>query len=347
MKTHRLALHAPIVAVILAVASPAAAQNAGDKAAAQALFEQAHALALAGKYAEACPKFAESLRLESGLGTMLWLADCYENNGQTASAWAQFKEAASVAALRRDRREQVAREQAAALEPKLSRLTVSVSGDAAPGALTVQRDTETIPSAQWGVALPVDPGVHAVRASAPGRKAWTTTVSLARAASATVTVPALEPAEEPAAATPPPIAPTTAAPAAVAVPTNNAEPSAADQGSGGGTVQRTLGLATAGVGLVVLGVGAYLGLHAKSAYDDSNANGHCIGNQCDVTGDQDRSDARGAATASTIAFAAGFVAIAGGAVLYFTAPRGAPAPSTALSPVVGRDGASFVLTRTW
>jgi len=346
MRTRRLALHAPIAAAILALASPAAAQNASDKAAAEALFEQAHALALAGKYAEACPKFAESLRLESGLGTMLWLADCYENNGQTASAWAQFKEAASVAALRRDRREQVAREQAAALEPKLSRLTVSVSGDAAEGALTVQRDTETIPKAQWGVAVPVDPGDHAVRASAPGRKAWTTTLSLARAASATVTVPALEPGEEPAAATTP-AAPTAAAPAAVASPMNTAEPSAANQGTGGGTVQKTLGLAAAGVGLVAVGIGAYLGLHAKSAYDDSNANGHCTSNQCDVTGDQDRSNARGAATASTIAFAAGFVAIAGGAVLYFTASRGAPAPSTALSPVVGKDGASFVLTRTW
>jgi hypothetical protein len=74
------------------------------------LFEQGKALVERGNFPDACPKFAESLRLDPGLGTMLWLADCLENNGQTASAWAQFKEAAAAAALSRDPREKIARE---------------------------------------------------------------------------------------------------------------------------------------------------------------------------------------------------------------------------------------------
>src|SRR5207245_4895145 len=80
-----------------------------------------------GKVAEACPKFAESNRLDAGIGTMLYLADCYEKSGQTASAWAQFREVASLAARQGDPREKIARERVARLEPKLSKLSVSVS----------------------------------------------------------------------------------------------------------------------------------------------------------------------------------------------------------------------------
>src|SRR4051794_40657418 len=49
----------------------------GDKVAAEALFDEGKLLAKAGKYSEACPKFAESLRLDTGIGIMLFLADCY------------------------------------------------------------------------------------------------------------------------------------------------------------------------------------------------------------------------------------------------------------------------------
>ena len=69
----------------------------GNEAAAEALFDEAKKLANDGKFAEACPKFAESNRLDRGAGTLIHLADCYEKNKQTASAWATFKEAASAA----------------------------------------------------------------------------------------------------------------------------------------------------------------------------------------------------------------------------------------------------------
>src|SRR3954466_14533076 len=105
-------------------AGPAGAQNASDKAAAESLFDEGKKLASEHKYAEACPKFSESLRLDSGVGTMLYLADCYEKVGQTASAWGQFREAAAIAKRQNDAREKIARERAARLEPKLSRLSI-------------------------------------------------------------------------------------------------------------------------------------------------------------------------------------------------------------------------------
>src|SRR5579862_5648801 len=76
---------------------PAAAQSASEQAAAEALFNQARDLMAAKQYADACPKFAESERLDPAPGTLLNLATCYERNGQIASAWVTFKEAATAA----------------------------------------------------------------------------------------------------------------------------------------------------------------------------------------------------------------------------------------------------------
>lgn len=324
---------APILAAcfVLGGASSAAAAEPDQKAAAQALFEEGRDLVRDGKFAQACPKLAQSLKLDPGTGTMLWLADCYENAGQTASAWAQFKDAAASAALSRDPREKVARKRVDALEGRLTKLVIVVPPDARVVGLEVRRDGVVVGDVEFGMALPLDPGRHVVSASAAGREGWSVDVEIpARPDSVVVDVPLLT---------------TKSAAGAHREPEGKdaAAPSTAGSSS---SPLRIIGLSTAGAGLVAMGVGAFLGFKAKSTYDDSN-NGHCNSqNVCDTEGKALRSSADGTATGATIAVGAGAAAVIGGLVLYFVAPRDTKA-SVGLVPVMGPRQAGLILQHSF
>ena len=79
------------IALLLTTSAKA---RADDATTADKLFEEANALAAVGRYAEACPKLAESQRIEPAVGTQFNLADCHEHLGQTATAFALFSEVA-------------------------------------------------------------------------------------------------------------------------------------------------------------------------------------------------------------------------------------------------------------
>ncbi len=141
-----------------------------------------------------------------------------------ASAWAGFLSVASSAKnASQGAREKAARDRAAALEPKLSRLAVVVPAPSRVTGLAVTRDGEPMGDAEWGESMPIDPGEHTVAASAPGKRAWKAIVAVEGVAStAKVIVPALddEPVSPPPIATP--IATATPTPIATATPTATA-----------------------------------------------------------------------------------------------------------------------------
>ncbi|WP_438022978.1 tetratricopeptide repeat protein [Sorangium sp. So ce233] len=303
----------------------AGSPGAGHKEQVLALYQVATQLLDAGRTAEACAVLEQGRTLDpTAINLLLRLGECLARADRTASAWNVFSEAAAIAKSAGDPRAARAAALAGALEPRLSRMEIAVpAAGAAPG-LEIRRDGVLVLPAQWGQALPVDPGTHTIEARAPGRRRW----SLARAvppdgARVVVDVPVLEP-EPPAralAASPP-------GPRKQALPVV----SIAGQrgGDGGGRAQRVLALTTGGAGLVGLGLGAVFGAQAIARRDASN-NGHCDArSRCDAAGVALRAGAQEAGTASTIAFSAGAAALLAAGVLLWTAPsRPAPAPATA------------------
>jgi hypothetical protein len=102
-----------------------------------------------------------------------------------------------------------AQEHMAALEPKLSRLTLVVPPEADEPGLELWLDGALVGQAARGVPTPIDPGRHVVAAKAPNKKEWIFALQVGEAAdNKTITVPKLESATASpvpaAAATPPP-----------------------------------------------------------------------------------------------------------------------------------------------
>jgi hypothetical protein len=180
-------------AVLAVAASLAFVPSTGNAVAptAETLFREGRRLMAAGDTGEACARFAESYALEASSGTLLNLALCNEMEGKTATASAEYRAAARLAESQgRGDRAAVADEKAAALEPKLARLT-AVAANPPPG-FNVTSDVTALDEARLGVAIPVDPGVHRLTAVATGRHPWTVTLEVKEAEQRRVEIPTLE-----------------------------------------------------------------------------------------------------------------------------------------------------------
>jgi len=297
--------------------------SAEEKATAEAVFEEGMRLIKQGKFAEACPKFEMSQRVEPAVGTMLYLAECYEKTNRSASAWAMFREAASLAETSgQTERMKTAQARAAHLETRLSWLTIEVAKDAFVPGLQLRRNAVLISTELSGTPSPVDPGEVVVDASAPGHLPFSTKVKVAIKARVVVTIPLLAaspdaaPAAAPTAASqdgasPLPVAPATAQ-AGNPPPAQSPAPAQAERAS-------PIPWVVAGAGVVALGIGTYFGFRAISKANDAEElcpNGHCL----DESGETAADDAHSAAKISNVSFALGAVAVATGAVLYFTLP---------------------------
>ncbi len=159
---------------------------------AERLFEEGRALMLDHRFEEACPKIAESQRLEPRVGTLLNLAVCHEQTGKVATAWVQYQQVlTSARAEGQSERERLATERIAAVEARVPWLTVGVSVGEPVHGLSVRLDGAPLEPMAWNREMPVDPGEHRVMATAPERKAWELQFTLREGQRKAIEVPSL------------------------------------------------------------------------------------------------------------------------------------------------------------
>jgi hypothetical protein len=302
--------------------------------------------------ARACPQFAESNRIDPKPGTLINLALCHERQGRTASAWAEYIQAAEVAArIGQSDRQRVASEHAHSLEPQLSYIVVDAPP--VPGE-TVTLDDRRLGPGAFGTAIPVDPGAHAVRASAPGREPFLANVTIsANGEHVSVDVRRLWASHE-AASLPPTPRPSTPIPAvapirATTTAVRDARSFVSPRSFGKRADTATWGVAVGGVGVALLGVGAAFGLRAFAEHE--TADNSCDAHQCTAGGESAITAMKSAEAISTISSAAGIAAAGVGLYLVLSSPRrvnslstGASPGSLRIGPDAGLHGAQLVWT---
>lgn len=181
--------------VVISVAT-AHAETMVDRA--KRLFEEGLALEDRGEDG-ACDRFAESYKLVAAAGTGFNLAECMERSGQLLRAWRLYRAAAKQWDRDdKDKRADIARDRASALETKLVTIVVKLRDPSLKRLTVTIGDRRVDP--EKTIRDVVDPGEIEVTAAAPGHEPFAKRVGAE--AGATVTVPiALEPIVE----QPPPI----------------------------------------------------------------------------------------------------------------------------------------------
>lgn len=283
----------------VAASHDARAEDANRVAAATLLFDEGVRALDAGNLAEACEKLQKSQDLAPSGGTLLAIAECQERSEHFASAWVAYRAAAARAhAAGKTEAEAGALDHAAKLEPKLAQITLKVATPQPD--LELARDGTAMTPSELGVAIPVDPGRHEFRARVSGVEQWSRAVTVEAGTATTIDVPPLAPAPKP---EEPPVA-----------------PAPADEHPG--RTQRIVGIATAGAGVAALGVSAVF--YGLAVHNNDIAKSHCHGADpvlCDQRGLDALDDATHQANVTTGLFIGGAVLLAGGVILYLTAPH--------------------------
>jgi len=325
--------------IIWSIAGSVHAEPSDASAIAEQLFNQARDLIKANRWAEACPKFEASLHYDPVLGTRLNLATCYERIGKLASAWGLYRESIELAKKAGDtKRRSYAQKQAAALEPRLPRLSVSAPAHP-PEGFVVERDGTAIDPGAQGVALYVDPGVHEIAASAPGYEAFKRSVTSVEGKAETLAIPDLKPVPRlPVAKTEPP---------PIQAPPHREQRLAASQSvPAPSRTRKFVALGVGAAGVAALGVGLVFGAKARSTYRDAEA--LCGADLVCDPADYDKGkrlvrDANSQATISTVLVAASGAAIVTAAVLWLTAPRPRERTVARIAPVIDGHGGGLAV----
>jgi hypothetical protein len=241
----------------------ARADSPPNEASAQALFEQGRDDMRRGAYADACPKFAESERMDPSNGTLLNLVLCEEKLGKVASAWSHAQELVGRLS-QADPRKAIAERRSRALSKRLPKLTVRLEPNAGNDC-KILLDGAELAASRLDMPLPIDPGLHRIVVKAPERADRTSELSIEEGQAYEFSVePGARLAET--VSGPPVPAPTSVSSAPTPPHRNAGQPTQGlDRRSAANGVGRTeapprwLGWAAGGIGVAALAVSAVLG----------------------------------------------------------------------------------------
>jgi hypothetical protein len=288
-------------------------------------------LADSGDCGAAIPKLEAAEKLYHAPSTLERLGECQVNAGRLVAGTESLNRvvreplppsAPQAFVVARQRAQQAL---LAAL-PRVGKLRIHVDG-APPDVVLVTVDGAKVPSALLDTDRPTDPGVHEVKATAPGYTAAATTVSLPEGAAAPVSL-TIEPA--PSAPPPPSGSPPAMSPAgpAGAPPAPSTSPSG-NQGLAIGA------FAVGGVGVIVGSVFGILALDTKSTLDS-----HCSNKVCPQSSQSDIDALGSRSTVANIGFGVGIVGLAVGAILLVTS-HGRVEAHAAAAPWIGIGSAGL------
>ncbi|MFO0611569.1 MAG: hypothetical protein U0414_03200 [Polyangiaceae bacterium] len=310
MIARSVAVRLLVACALLTGGTAAAAPTGDDVARAQALFDEARALARREEWTAACPLLEESQRLDPRPGTLLNLASCHEHTGRLALAWTEFREVLSRAVQdRREDRASIARERIPLIEARLAHLRIVLNDADAPG-VRVLLDGSVLGAASLGISLPMDPGHHVVRVEAEGRTPFGAEFDASEGSSRDLVV---DLAPVPTATEEAPIAPRASLPRMppdLGAPTTTTSPPSL----------RIAGWITLGVGGVGVTLGAISG--ALALADDATVQERCTSATCPDDASLDASRRLPLEShLATAGLVAGGALVVGGLVLALVGPR--------------------------
>ncbi len=145
----------------------------------EASFRAGRELVSKSQFAEAVPRFEESLRLRPSVGALLNLADCHVRLQHLATAYETYRLAADLAGRAQgDVREGLARSEMKRIEGDIPRLRLTwLEGEKAqasfPKEVLVRLDEKALALEYSGTLVNLLPGHHLLRVERPGHQPFT------------------------------------------------------------------------------------------------------------------------------------------------------------------------------
>ncbi len=297
----------------LASVSVAAVAQAQDSVVSEALFNRGVADMEAGRFDNACPAIAESLRLDPRPGTLFTLAECEAKWGKIASAITDYTDylglvsrmSASEHAAQADR-EKISREQIEKLRPQLPHLTLVLPAGA-PADVAVKRDGTTLTSVSLGIELPVDPGDHLIVTQVPGGPEHTQHVTLGPGERKRLELEMAPPRAN------------RVVPSAASNRTRSTASAYPQPRARSGSHDRTWAWVAGGIGVAGVSVGTVTGLMSMSKKKTVDDN--CTGSVCNAEGKSAADTGKMLGTTSTVSYGVGLAGLATSVLLWLTAPQ--------------------------